>query len=145
MKRVKFAVKASFLGVILPLFCLAYAVGQTGSTDNVTLQIENLKDPSWQTRWAAVSALGDAGDPRAVEPVAAIMNKDENSYVRATAALVLGDLKDKRGVDPLIEALSDESGGVRKNAAFALKRITGQNFGIDPAKWQEWWEKNRAK
>jgi HEAT repeat protein len=80
-----------------------------------------------------------------VEPVAAIMNKDENSYVRATAALVLGDLKDTRGVEPLIEALSDESHGVRKNAAFALKRITGQNFGIDPSKWQEWWEKNRAK
>lgn len=26
-----------------------------------------------------------------------------------------------------------------------FKAITGQDFGEDPIKWQEWWEKNKAK
>jgi len=46
-------------------------------------------------------------------------------------------------VVPLIAALKDESHGVKKNAALALKNITGKDFGKDPALWQAWWEKNK--
>lgn len=30
-------------------------------------------------------------------------------------------------------------------AANALNAITGQSLGTDPAKWQEWWEKQPAR
>lgn len=29
--------------------------------------------------------------------------------------------------------------------AYALTKITGENFGKDEKKWQQWWEKNKAK
>jgi hypothetical protein len=31
------------------------------------------------------------------------------------------------------------------DVAEALGKITGQDFGKDPARWQEWWEKNKGK
>jgi hypothetical protein len=39
--------------------------------------------------------------------------------------------------------LKDESHGVRKNAAYCLKKRTGQNFGQDYAAWRQWWQTNR--
>ena len=60
-----------------------------------------------------------------------------------TAARSLGLIDDPRVIDPLIEALGDESHGVKKNAALSLKMRTGQNFGKDPEAWQKWWEKNK--
>jgi HEAT repeat protein len=59
------------------------------------------------------------------------------------AAWALGEIKDRRAVKPLIDALGDQIKDVRKKAALALKEITGKDFGKDPAKWQEWWEKNK--
>jgi len=50
-----------------------------------------------------------------------------------------------KGPEPLIAALKDEDSFVRKSAAKSLEKISGQNFGEDPVKWQEWWEKNKGK
>lgn len=43
-------------------------------------------------------------------------------------------------MEPLIAALGDEIKDVGKEAALALKAITGKDFGKDPPKWQKWWE-----
>jgi HEAT repeat protein len=52
-------------------------------------------------------------------------------------------IDDPRVMDPLIEALKDESHGVKKNAALSLKMRTSQDFGKDPEAWQKWWEQNK--
>jgi len=59
------------------------------------------------------------------------------------AAQALGETKDPRAVEPLIAALKDHIKDVRRRAAEALRNIAGKDFGKDPAKWQEWWEKNK--
>ena len=132
------------LQLIALMMVLAWvaAADVSAQGDPVDQLILDLHDASWQIRWNAAGALGDTGDPRAIEPLAAAL-KDENSYVRATAALALGAIDDPRVIAPLIGALQDESHGVRKNAAYCLKKRTGQNFGQDYEAWQEWLQKNR--
>ena len=51
-------------------------------------------------------------------------------------------LEEKRGIDAvplLIEALEHKNANVRHYAARALKNVTGEDFGEDASRWQEWW------
>src|ERR1035437_8186047 len=111
-------------------------------------------------RKAAAEALGQIGDPRAVERLATRL-KDSNGSVRKVAveALVktgasavdalataledrgldaridaagaLGQIGDPRAVEPLAVALKDRDGGVGKAAAEALGRI-GDPSAVEP-------------
>jgi HEAT repeat protein len=77
---------------------------------------------NWHVRQAAVGALGQIGDARAVKPlIGALKNRDE--YMRKAAAWALGQIGDPRAVEPLIAALKDEVEWVRKAAAWALVKI----------------------
>lgn len=125
---------------LIPYYAAVDALGQ--AKDEVQRLIDELKDSSWQIRWHAAEALGEGKDPRATEPLVGAL-KDKNVYVRVMAAWALGEIKDRRAVEPLIDALRDEIKDVRKKAAVALQEITGKDFGQEPDKWREWWEKNR--
>ncbi|NIS60530.1 MAG: hypothetical protein GTO13_07490, partial [Proteobacteria bacterium] len=123
---------------VIALLIPHYAAEVLAETELERL-IADLKDPSWQVRWYSAEALGEAKDPRAVEPLIAAL-KDKNVYVQVMAAWALRKIKDPRAVKPLIDALGDEIKDVRKEAALALKEITGKDFGEDAAQWQKWWE-----
>lgn len=121
----------------------ARALGRIGDPVLQTL-IAIIKDEKSDIRWEAGWALGQIRDPRAVEPLITAL-KDENSFIREWVIKALGDIKDPRAVEPLIAALKDKYDAVRRNAAEALGKITEKDFGEDPTKWQEWWEKNKEK
>lgn len=72
-------------------------------------------------RWAAI-ALGEIGDPIAVEPLIAALD-DDWWGVRYKAAGALGEIGDKRAVEPLITALGDGHEDVRWYAADSLGKI----------------------
>ena len=115
-------------------------------TSNVSLLVHALKDNSPVIRIAAGKRLGELKDPRAIEPlVEALENADLDS--RCKAAQVLGELKlrDPRVVNALITRLQYDVAIIRKAAVEALQMITGNDFGEDPIKWQEWWGKNKGK
>jgi HEAT repeat protein len=103
-----------------------------------------IRDKDINVRANAAFALGRIKDNRAMEPLIVAL-KDEDAFVRRSAEIALAWVKDPRAVEPLIEALKDKDTYVQQFAAKALKAITGQNFGQNPAKWQEWWEKNKGK
>ena len=138
--------KKMFMFLVLTGFALCFfsanVMGQAGSPAEVDKLIEDLQNESWQIRWDAAAALGETKDPRAIDPLSKALH-DENSYVRMTAARSLGMIEDPRVIDPLIQALKDDSHGVKKNAELSLKMRTGQDFGKDPAAWQQWWEQNK--
>ncbi len=86
-------------------------------------------DPS--TRERAATAAGRIGDPRAVDPLAALL-RDRDSSVRAAAAFALGEIEDSSAAIPLalllrgrsepeprVRALSIEGIGKLKAARFA--------------------------
>jgi len=76
----------------------------------------------YDVREAAADALGEIGDPRAVEPLIAALG-DPDGDVREAAAEALGTIGDPRAVGPLTAALKDPSGGVRQEAEKALARL----------------------
>jgi len=91
-------------------------------------------------RMEAAHSLGIIGDKRAVEPLIAALEVGDLSCRQAVVE-ALGALKDRRAVPTLINALEHLAGDAHAGAATALKTITGQDFGADPAQWRAWWAK----
>ena len=82
-------------------------------------------------RFEAAKAMGQLGDPRAVDPLIDAL-QDKNYLVRASAAWALGELGYKRAVDSLLEFLygkkflGGKRGTVQFTAASALASIGDQ-------------------
>jgi hypothetical protein len=101
-----------------------------------------LYDDDADFRVNAAIALGTLKKTVAVDALIAVLN-DRDFFVREYAAESLGHIGDKHAVKPLIEVLDDRWEGVRENAAKALTLITGEDFGEDQDKWQQWWDENK--
>jgi len=117
-----------------------------GAVEAVPALIQALEDEdSSDVRGTAALALGEIG-PGAIEAVPALIQAlgDGNIVVREHAALALGEIGPGaiEAVPALIHALGDRN-IVRDPAAAALKKITGQDFGDDANRWQEWWEEQK--
>ena len=95
-----------------------------------------LNDASWEVRGGAAEALGEIGDPRAVEPLIAALAQPSRSSPHApdgdaageirvlkAAAEALGKLGHPGAVEPLMTALAEGPSSVRRSAAAALGRI----------------------
>lgn len=78
-------------------------------------------------RRVAAEALGELGDPAAVEPLLEVLNIDEGPHgaSRGSAAEALGRLGDPRAVEPLMRIVADkrESMDTRERAAWALAEL----------------------
>lgn len=70
----------------------------------VDLLIPLLKHKNKDVQTEVTFALGQCGDPKAVDPLLDLLKSGKNNVRLATA---LGRLKDKRAVDPLISLLND--------------------------------------
>lgn len=121
----------------------AKSLGEIKDIRAVEPLIAVLKDKNLDVRYAVSKSLEKIGEA-AVKPLIALL-KDKDSYLREIAIAILGEMKETKAIEPLITALKDEEWNVRNTAAKALKKITGQDFGTDQAKWQQWLEKNKAK
>jgi HEAT repeat protein len=84
--------------------------------------IRAVNDEERGIRLAAIEALGEIGDPRAVEPLIASL-QDGSWGVRSSAATALGAIGDGRAVKPLSSLIKDSKKVVRKAAAEALAKI----------------------
>ena len=92
--------------------------------------VHTLDDATPEVRTAAMYALGEIGDTRAVQPLAGKL-VSENKEMRVSAASALGQIGDTGAVDPLIQALGDSDRTVRGNAAYALGQI-GDTRAVQP-------------
>ncbi len=100
------------------------------------------KGENLRIRSEATKALGKIKDTCAVEPLIAFLeNQDMFFTLREDIVEALGEIKDSRAIRPLISALNGLF--TKDEAAEALRKITGMNFGKDKAKWQWWWKQNR--
>ncbi len=92
--------------------------------------IETLQDNKARKRHLAAEALGQIGDPKALEPLINAL-KDEQWIVRRSAARALGNICSPHAIDPLIKTLEDENLDVRCEAALALGNI-GDSRAVEP-------------
>ncbi|MDP6543844.1 MAG: HEAT repeat domain-containing protein [Phycisphaerae bacterium] len=69
---------------------------------------------------------------------------------------ILASISDKKLIDILMQLLDHASDSGRYTAEYALRRLTGENFGFNTrdepasrvraaAKWRKWWKDSRAK
>jgi HEAT repeat protein len=126
----------------------AIVLGNIKDLDSVAPLITALRtDTDYEVRMWSAAALGNLADKWSIDAldnaVPALMEalKDNNSNVQQKAAYALGKMKAMAAVPALIEAL--RTYGRNSDAGLALFMITGQRFGDDPQKWQEWWKRNR--
>lgn len=110
----------------------------------ITLLIIALRDKAQLVRIGVCEALAELKNSTSVPPLIDVLKDDADLGVRARAASALGQIKDSRAVEPLIIALGDK-GRVPEEAGSALKRITGQDFGTDRIKWQQWWNQYKPR
>ncbi len=83
-----------------------------------------LRDPTRDVRWAAIEALGDLGDRRAVEPLVQYLRRAETyRWGKRLVANALGAIGDPKAAEPLLSLLADSDPFVRRAAAIALLRI----------------------
>jgi len=77
----------------------------------------------------SVWALGEIGDPRAIEPLIVALRSKTDSGLRAGAARALGQIGDPRAVGPLGVALGDVVPHVGRFAKLALDAIAQRKRG----------------
>ena len=122
----------------IPLaMCIAAALASTGragatrppADPRVEKNLRRLKDKDWLTRGVAAEELGNANDPRAVAPLAALLTTKEEGWdgeagktARNAAAQALAKLG-PAGLGALFAALRDEEEAVRDSAAAVLAEI----------------------
>ena len=87
--------------------------------DEIDIQIDLLKDPDWVVRREAAITLGEMGDERCVEPLAAAL-RDGDWQVREVAIEGIGQIGSP-AVEVLLKLLRDWD--VRKSAIVALGKI----------------------
>jgi len=89
-----------------------------------------LADPHWKTRWQAAQALGELGDSRAIEPLIAAL-EDDNQWVRIVAIEALGLLGAQEATEYLLSFLENDSIWVRRASVVALGQV-GDARAVEP-------------
>jgi len=89
-----------------------------------SILIGGLDDPAPMVRAAVVTALGQSGDPSAVNAIVSRLSSDKEVFVRKAAAYALGGLSANEATRALIAALNDKDPEVRGAAAVSLAEHT---------------------
>jgi HEAT repeat protein len=101
----------------------AYYLGEHGGADCVPGLIAALSDPDGHVRRIAARALGKIRDPRAVDPLAAlVVDRTQPVCVRAAAADALGNLGRGATVPVLRTTAAGERGWLKRSAEGALSQ-----------------------
>jgi hypothetical protein len=89
---------------------------------SVPFLIRSLGQRGKDIRLGAIEALGKIGDPRAVDPLLALLDEKSNE-IRWEATLALGEIGDSRAIPALVAALRDADRHVRYGAALSLSQL----------------------
>jgi HEAT repeat protein len=102
----------------------AAALGEIGDRSAFDAIARLLADAEDAVSRAAAAAFEKLRDPRAVEPLLALLaDASRSTFVRSYAAMTLGALKDPKAVDALLAELQSHDALMRRSAARALCRI----------------------
>ena len=100
------------------------ALGKIKQSDSVDALIQLLQERDEQLRGEVAWALGQIREPKAIVPLAGLLN---DSKVRLTAIWAMGNIGDESAVPLLTGLLTHENKFVRYNAAQSLKKIGNIN------------------
>ena len=98
-------------------------LGRFGGAAGLEPLLDALSHRAGQVRAAALLALADLGERRAIPAIAARLAQDESGMVREAAAQALGRLGGAAAEGALQAALADPKTKVRKSAAASLAQV----------------------
>lgn len=123
---------------------MIFALAHIDDIMAVPFLAKQAKDPHPAVRAAVMLALGKLGDARAIPALLAGL-QDPDEITRINAAYSLGNYYSPKVVTALIQSLKDPATQVKQAAAESLKRLSGMDFGLMQAKWQQWWQQQRRQ
>ncbi len=91
----------------------------------------------------AAEALGFLPRGAGFDDLAALLDSAPHWAVAAGACLGMGRIVDVRAVPSLLARLRHPDPAVRSAARESLVRLTGEDFGTDPVKWENWWTRSK--
>lgn len=95
-------------------------------------------DPDRDVRALACQLWGERGGPEAISLLSGALTGDLDVDVRLAAARALGEIKDPAAAAALGEVLADPDPAMQRRAVLSLRRITGEDFGNDVGRWQQY-------
>lgn len=102
----------------------AKRLGEAKDPNHLEILTRTLKDDQKAVRWAAVEALWDLGDKKAVPYLIEYLEKAETyQWGKILTMNALGSLRDPRAVDSLLSKLDSRNPFLRRSAALALVQI----------------------
>lgn len=108
----------------------AKALGASRDARALAPLVAALAEENRDVRWAAIEALGELANPKAVPALVEYLKRQEAyRWGKRLVANALGAIGDPAAVDALAGLLADDDAFVRRTAAFALLRI-GDAAGI---------------
>lgn len=120
------------------------ALFATGDTSQAAAIVALCADPEPAVRCEAIETLARA-ESELVIPHALRSLTDPVWQVRSSALFALMRVRHIDAVEPLIRELQvPENGRLLPEIAEALANLTGNEFGVDPPRWQEWWAQSKA-
>lgn len=89
----------------------------------------------------AVAVTADAQVVTLLDRLAA--DPDAEASVRQIALWTLGRCGTRQAARALLGHLKDDNETLRRAAVSALRDLSGQDYGLDPARWQVWWDQHK--
>ncbi len=121
-------------------FHLVRMLGDWGQPEGLALIAPYITDKDDSVQRAALSGVSRAKNPDpALLPSIRPLIESTDDNVRKEAILSIGRMKDYASVPALIEMLRTGDEGLRTNVLWALREITGKDFGFDVNAWLDWW------
>jgi HEAT repeat protein len=121
---------------------MIYALAHINDIISVPFLIERLPNEEPKVRAAIVYTLGKSRDARATRVLLASLS-DEDATVRANGVHALGNYYSPEVIEALLTMLDDQVQQVNEAAVEALFMLTGKDYGLDKAKWQQWWQQQK--
>jgi len=120
-----------------------YAIGKRKNPVTIPTLLTLFNDPDINIRLQVLYIISKFRDERVILPVLKQLDTENTDY-RIEVITVLGNIRDYRVIEKLIKLLGEDNKKVRIAAAESLSQIAEVSFGINQAKWKDWW-KNKLK
>jgi hypothetical protein len=113
-----------------------------GAVSSSTL-VGNLSSSDRDLVMTSLELLKSRNDPAGQQQARALLGSSDD-YIWFNAALYLAVINDKQAIPYLIKGLKHPASRAYADVVKNLQALTGQSFGMDQAKWIEWWNQSNA-
>jgi HEAT repeat protein len=100
--------------------------------------LAGLQDEDRDVKVACCRLLGKRQDPKAVEPLSALVSTESDLDVRLAAVDALGAMKTKAGMAGLAAALKDRDPALQYAGVEAMKKVSDKDLGNDVQAWRSY-------